>query len=239
MSRQQQDLLQKGEDAYSKQQYNLAIDTLSQFLAQSSDRPEAARAYYIRAMSQAQSGRRGMAYSDLRDCLRFDQSSETYWRALVVQGTLYFEDGRWTDAVAALTDALARMPKSAPPRETVVQRLALSYERSGQWNLSRSLYQQLIDEYPSSGYVDGARRRLELNATAYSVQCGAYADPQKAEIQRTSLQRQGLNVWVRRDQRARATLYSVLVGKFETYDEAQRALQQVRKHVADAVIWPG
>lgn len=238
LTRQQQELLHVGEESYSKQQFNQAIESLSQFLAQAPERPEAARAYYIRAMSQAQSGRRGMAYSDLRDCLRIQNSGDTYWRALVVLGTLYYEDSRWSDAVTAFSDALGRMPK-APPRDTVLYRLAVAYERSGQWAYSRSTFQELVDSSPGSSFVDAARRRLELNASAYSIQCGAFADPQKADVQKIELQRKGMNVWVRRDQRARSTLYTVLVGKFATYDDAQRSLGLVKQQVQDAVIWPG
>jgi len=242
---QQLQLLTEARQAYDQEQFATAAARLSELLDQArpqlqQDKPprELAQALYLRGSSYARLGRRAQALVDLRRCVDLDLDADATWRALVVMGTLHFEDGRWEEAQRVLGQAAERMP-SGPAMQVVLYRRAVSLERSGRWPEARRAFQVLVDRFPGAGQlVDAARRRLELNASGYAIQCGVFAQPQNADNLMAELRRKGWETRIRRETREGRTLHVVLVGHYPTYEEALQQLELVRKIQPQAVLWP-
>jgi len=237
LTAQQRQWLTEGHAAYERKQYRVAVERLTRFLTQVEGKPEVASALYIRGQSYALTGLRRQAYSDLQAAVQSGGDADVVWRAQVVLGTLYFEDGRWDAAAANLRAALARMP-TGPPMDKLLWRLGLSLERSGRWEEAREAFAQIPRRVPGSQLVGGAERRLQLNAEHFAVQCGVFVERGNAEALRSSLAKSGFPASVRREPRPEGSRYVVLVGKYTAYEEAVRQLGAVRRQVPQAVLWP-
>lgn len=242
ISESQQRFLDEGRAAYDKEQYNQAVERLTVFLSQVREGPEVAQALYLRGASQARAGRRAEALSDLNAAVgRPDADADTQWRAYVVIGTIYFEDGRWEPARQAYSAAAARMT-SEPPKQLVLFRMGVCYERVGRWADARRTFADLVAQFPKTGPTpnvsEAAERRVELGADCFAVQCGAFSQEQNAQNKATELGRRGFAPYIRKEPRGSGTVYVVLVGRFSDYNDAMRQLASVRQFVADAVLWP-
>lgn len=237
LTEQQRLWLARGQESYAREDYAHAIDWLTRFLAEVQEGPEVGQALYVRGLSNAQAGRRTQAYSDLRRCAALGSNVDTGWRVHVVLGTLHFEDHQWDRAAEHWRAAAECMP-AAPPKDTVLYRLGLCYERTGRWEAARQRYQEIADGFAGGQYADAARRRLLLKADHFAVQCGAFREEKNAENLRSSLRSKGLSPYIRRELRGRTPLHIVLIGRYETYEEAQRQLAAVRELVPDAILWP-
>jgi tetratricopeptide (TPR) repeat protein len=238
---QQRALLDEARAAYDQQRYPVAISKLDAFLGQVKDHPAAGDAYYLRGLSQARSGQRASAYADLRSCVTVSDDSETVWRAYMLLGTMYFEDERWDDGLQALRAAAERMPDRAP-KDTVLARLAMCFERTGRWVEARERYAQIAQRYPSGPYGDWARRRQLLKPDHFAVQCGAFSQSRNADTLVAGLKSRGFPAQVRSEPRERGTMQVVLLGRYASYEEARSALESLRVSasdlVRDPVIWP-
>lgn len=160
ISAQQRTLLEDGESAYRRQQFTQASDTLTRFVSGVSVGQEGyERAYYLRGMSYAQSGRRNQAYRDLETCVRTGQDPDVIWKAYVSLGTLRFADEQWPAAALAYRAAADRMP-DAPPKDTVLYRLAISYERMGRPSQAELPLREVIEKFPDSASGRSARQKL-------------------------------------------------------------------------------
>jgi tetratricopeptide (TPR) repeat protein len=237
LTAQQKTWLAEGQERYEHEDYAQAIDKLNRFLGEVREGPEYAQALYLRGMSNAKAGRRAQAYADLHSCVAIPSDAEAVWRAYVVLGTLYFEDRQWEPAAQSLRAAAERM-SAEPPKDAVLYRLGLCYERTGRWPEARALYAEVAGSYPGGGYAQGAWRRWQLNADYFAVQCGVFRVEDNAETLRANLKRKGLEAYVSRAVQGHTTLYVVLVGRYVDYDQALSHLAMVRQFVADAVLWP-
>lgn len=244
LTSQQLQLLTEGRQAYNQEQFATAAARLSELLEQArpqlqQDKPprELAQALYLRGSCYARLGRRAQALADLRRCVEMGTDADATWRALVVIGTLHYEDGRWEEAQRELAQAVERMP-AGPTMQVVLYRQGVCLERVGRWSEARRVFQRLVERFPTGGNVEAARRRLKLNASGYAIQCGVFAQLQNADNLMADLRRKGWETRILREMREGRTLHVVLVGHYPTYEEALRQLEQVRKIQPQAVLWP-
>jgi tetratricopeptide (TPR) repeat protein len=237
LSDQQRLCLTSGEQAFQAKQYDAARQRLTQFLNEVHDRPEVARALYVRGMASAVSGHRADAYTDLQRAARETNDPQLTWQPHVVLGVLYFEDEHWLAAAQVLTQAMARMP-SAPPLDAVLFRLAMCYERLGRWDDALPPCRRIVSELPHSPYADDATRRLQLRATCFAVQCGVFTRAENASALVARLGQVGFKPYVRQEPRGGNTYQVVLEGRFSSYAQALQALAHVKGYVPEAVLWP-
>jgi tetratricopeptide (TPR) repeat protein len=232
---QQMTLLADGQRAYAQGQYTLAVRQLTRFVNDVPSRGETAQALYVRALSHTKLQHRGPAYTDLQRALDLPANNETQWRVHALLGSLYFDDGHWETAHRHYAAAAAGMP-AAPPLDMVLYRHGQCLERLGRWSEARSAFNRAARQFPNTECGRLARRRLELQASCFAIQCGSFGDQANAGKLAARLQASGLSAWVRQDPgRGR---FVVLVGRYPTYADAKQALGQVRGQVSDAVIWP-
>jgi tetratricopeptide (TPR) repeat protein len=233
----QRALLADGERAYREKQYDAAVQQLSTFLDEVHDRPEVARALYVRGMARALSGKRAWGQADLERAARATTDPQLLWQPHAALGTLYFEDENWEAAARAFSQALEHMP-AAPPQDALLFRLGLCYERTGRWSAALGPYRRIMTQFPSGPYAEGAERRSQLGADHFAVQCGMFASMDNANDLVAQLRKQGLRAYVQPEPRKGNTYYVVLEGRYSSYREANQALARVRAYVPQAVLWP-
>jgi tetratricopeptide (TPR) repeat protein len=229
--------LLEGERAFCNKDYQQAVDRLSRFLDENANRPEAARARYVRGMALALVGDRTRAYRDLEQAARSSADPQLTWQPDAVLGVLLFEDEQWDDAARALRRATDQMSAIAP-KDALLFRIGLCCERTGRWSAAPVAYRQIVSEFPRGTYRTAAARRLSLNADHFAVQCGAFSDRRNAERLVAELTKQGLDARTRPEQRPDGVYHVVVVGRYATYGEATAALARVKGYVDTAVLWP-
>jgi tetratricopeptide (TPR) repeat protein len=239
LTREHRELLRDGEDEYARQRYSVAVTVLDRFLEKAPrEAPEWARGLYVRGMSAAQAGNRPQAYKDLRQCVAVAKDRELVWKSYVTLGTLYYEDENWDQAMVNLRAAASRMSPQVP-KDAVLFRLGQSFERLGRLAEAQQIYAQLQREFPRSAYRPEAGRKVERASSQwFAVQAGSFANPANAQRRVNELRGLNLDAYVRAETEGRAPRHVVLVGRYASRADAERQLQQVRRHVRDAVIWP-
>jgi outer membrane protein assembly factor BamD (BamD/ComL family) len=233
----QKALLAEGERTYHDKQYEAAAQQLSTFLDEVHNRPEVARALYVRGMARALTGKRAWAYADLERAARETTDPQLLWQPSAALGTLYFEDENWDAAARAFNQAIERMP-AASPQDALLFRLGLCCERTGRWSAAAAPYRRIAAQFPTGVYAEGAQRRLQLNADHFAVQCGVFSQMDNANQLVAQLRKQGLRTYVQPEQRKDGACYVVLEGRYGGYPEANQALARVRGYVPQAVLWP-
>jgi tetratricopeptide (TPR) repeat protein len=188
-------------------------------------------------MSYARSDQRAAARSDLVRCIENAEDQDIQWRAYTVLGTLDFEDRQWARAARSYAAAARTAPKK-PPTGILLYRLGLCLERCGRWKAAREPYERIVSEFPTGGAGHDARRRLQINADYFAVQCGVFASLKNAQNLVTDLERQGLRARIRREPRNDVLMHVVLVGQYTDYDQALHELARIKGYIPNAVLWP-
>lgn len=230
-------LLAGGEQAYRDKQYEAAAQQLSTFLDEVRNRPEVARALYVRGMARALAGKRAWAQADLERAARETTDPQLLWQPAAALGTLHFEDENWDAAARAFSQAIERMPP-APPQDALLFRVGLCCERTGRWSAASTPYRRIVAQFPSGVYAEAAQRRLQINADHFAVQCGVFASMENANQLVGQLRKQNLRTYVQPEQRKGAACYVVLEGRYGSFREANQGLARVRGYVPQAVLWP-
>lgn len=236
-NRQEHALLLAGEQAYEGEDYGGAVRKLTRYMDASPHRDGAARALYVRGMSQARLGRRDAAYTDLKQAVDLAPDADLRWRAGAVLGTLYYEDHAWEAAARQFGDALRYMPAETPA-DDILWRLGVSYERSGNWSLAVEPFRQLAERFPQSRLADDARRRVEIRAGHFAIQAGVFRTRKSADNLVLQLKDKGLPAYVQIEPRDGNQMNIVLVGRYQRYEAAYEQLAAVRRFIPDAIVWP-
>lgn len=233
----QQATLEAGIKAHQQQNYTASVERLTAFLAEVKGKPESSRAAYVRGMSYAALNKRPEAFADLRLATQPPADPDAVWRAYKVLSDLHFEDGNYDAALRMAAAAVGGMPNK-PPRDAMLYRQGVCYERLGRWDDSRRPFQQVAEQFPDTTYGRAGKRRLTLNARHFAVQCGSFANIRNADALRTRLAQAGFQTYTRQEPRGATTVNVVLVGRYTSFNEALSQLTAVRRHVSDAVLWP-
>ncbi len=230
--------LTSAEQAYCARDYGGAVSQTTEYLQRNANGAGAARAFYVRGLAAAPPGRRSQAYTDLQRAARDHSDPQLTWQPLAALGVLYFEDESFDYAAQMLRAAATAMP-NASPKDAVLYRLGMAYERAGRWAAARGPFAQLARELPGGHYARLAERRLALRADHFAVQFGAFSRAENAQEMAGQLAQYGLRTQVSAEPRNGTTYYVVLEGRYRDFAEATRGLARVKGYVADAVLWPG
>lgn len=236
-TQEQQMRLDAGQQAYRSRQYEPAIRELTAFLQNARDDPAIAEASYVRGMSHARLSRRAEAYADLRRAATRADDKDVRWRANVALGSMHYDDGDWSGAVAAYTTAVPLMPVAAP-LDVVLYRTAQCYQRLGRPSASLDYWRRVGALFPRSELAESAARALASQASEFMIQCGVFGQTRNAENLAASLRKAGFPTVIRPETRGGKAAGVVYVGPFRTYSEAEANVRRVRQYVADASVWP-
>ena len=233
----QQEMLDAGIKAHQQQNYTASVERLTAFLSEVKGKPESSRAAYVRGMSYASLNKRAEAYADLQLATQPPADPDAVWRAYKVLSDLRFEDGNYEAALRMAAAAVGGMP-NAPPKDAMLYRQGVCYERLGRWDDARRPFQLVSEQFPDTTYGRAGQRRLALNARHFAIQCGSFANVRNADALRSRLAQAGFPTYTRQEPRGATTVNVVLVGRYTSFNEALSQLTAVRRHVSDAVLWP-
>lgn len=120
----------------------------------------AAEAYYLRSKINAETSNKAAAKRDATQCIQLAQDKELKAKASAMAGTLCFESGDDSSAVAYFSDAMKGLPEK-PPADLVRFRYGVCLQRLGRWDEARRQFGIILQRYPSSDLAEHAKRMYE------------------------------------------------------------------------------
>ncbi|MBN1344941.1 MAG: tetratricopeptide repeat protein [Phycisphaerae bacterium] len=220
--------LADGAHQYELAKYGEASTTLTRFIDQNADAPEAGEAQYIRGLCELKLRRRTEAQRDFEAAVSKTPRAEVKTRSQAALAVMAYDDGNWDRAIRYYQEAI---PWLSDVREydDHLLRFALCQQRMGNWEQSAHLLARILHEYPKGSAAKTAKYLLGWNRPYFTIQCHALSDAQNAAKEVARLRSLGLLADQQLDTRDGRALYLIQVGKFPTYDEALRELQRIRR----------
>jgi tetratricopeptide (TPR) repeat protein len=233
-----QEKLKAAEHDYRSRDYRAATTKLDDVLRVYPEYKQSAEAYYLRAECRIATNNKLGAASDLKKCISLSNDPVLASDARASAGTLAFEAGNFSEAVAYYEEALKKA-KETPPTDQIRYNDGVALMRLGDWRRARVQFGMVSQRYPSSPLAANARDKFEWPFDYFVIQCGVFRDKAAANKQSGHLQGTGLATRVESRQRSGETIYMVCVGSYPKYDLAVDALRSIKGKCAAAVIVPG
>ena len=222
---------------YETGQYAQAACRLAPVITEHPNAAEIAEAYYVRALCRLQSGDPSEAKADLLAGLQRSRRAELTARIKACLGNLAYEQGRHDIASSYYAGAVEELP-DRHPKDLILYRYGVCLQRDGQWTKARRTLRKIPVAFPKSPIASEARRKAQWPNDYYILQCGVFADQSNARRLVDKLRGRSLTAEYVPDCAAGATRYVVRVGRYKTYDCAQKGLEAVKRVQDDAIIIP-
>ena len=215
------------------------------------DSDGASEVFYLRALTRLRLGEPDAAEEDFRSAISKPvRRREVEAMARIGLANLAYERrfvGSAEKQAASRRLALEHYGKALellddrPPKAAVLYRLAVIEQELGDWEQARRHLSRIfrlihnVEPFKKSTLEQPALRRFR--ATCFFIQAGVFKTRQNARRLLAKLRQAKLPARIEYAQTS-PLLYSVRVGRYNTYAQALQHLPQVRRFVADAVIGP-
>lgn len=229
--------LREARSSYERGDYAAADRQLDEVIRDYPTYSQTAEAYYLRALCHAARSNMGPAGEDAKLCIAKSSDPMLTAKAHAMVGAVLFDQGNAEAAVSHYAKALPNLPKESQ-NDLVYYRYGICLQRVGRWQEAKSQFMTLLKEHRGSSLAEHARRLHDWSHAYFAIQCGAFRDRDRAETLARELGRSRLSVSVEPRATTGETLYSVLAGRYATYEEARRALPTIRRRAGGALIVP-
>ena len=196
-----------------------------------------AEAFYMRGQCRLMAGKREEARRDFQAASRLAHDKDLLARIEAQLGNMAFDDVWYDRACEHYARALEHLP-GEPPTDRVLYQYGVALQRSRRFAQARQVFAKVDSQYPASEFASAARGKQDWNGKYYAVQCGAYDRIDLARKAAARLRKSGINAIVFPIRRNGRTRHVIRVGRFQTYREVSRKLEQVRHVQPDAFIVP-
>jgi tetratricopeptide (TPR) repeat protein len=234
VSRQGRILLRESQNSLVRQDYKDTIAKADRFLREYGGTREAGRAYYLRGKAKQSLSNTTGAETDLREAVSRSDNSDVRANARLALGQMAFDSGQMQQAEELYRDAVADTEVGKPPGDHAHYRLGCVLQRRGLWHKAELEFRQVIEYFANTELARRSSRRV--NATAWTVQAGAFNNEVRAASLVKKLRTAGLAPDVKPVLGKAGPLFIVVVNRYGTYQQAAKALNSVRKHQADAFV---
>jgi tetratricopeptide (TPR) repeat protein len=230
-------LLLQANQAYRTADFVGAERNSDQYLSAAGSGPNAAEAYYIRALSKIRRNQRSAARTDLNEGLSRQPHPDVRGRINAQLGHLSFDDQQYSLARSYYSAALKDLPPRSPS-DDVLYHLAVAYQRDGQFQKAKPLFEQLVARFPASEWTPKARNKSQWTNPFFTIQCGAFVSRAAAQRSVSRLRSRGVDAALVSTGAPSSRHQLVCAGRYRTYNEAAGALHRIRRIQRDAFIVP-
>jgi tetratricopeptide (TPR) repeat protein len=217
-----------------RRDYAGTIEKANRFLLEFGGTREAGRAYYLRGKAKLSLSRTTEAKMDLQDAVSRSGNADVRANARLALGQMAFDNGQMVLAEDLYRKAVADIEVGKPPGDHARYRLGCVLQRRGLWSQAELEFRQVVEYFANTELARRSSRRV--NATAWTVQAGAFGSRARAAVLVKKLRAGGLAPDIRPVLGKSGPLYIVVVNRYGTYQQAARALNSVKRHQADAFV---
>lgn len=227
-------LLQDGKDAYRRGDDEAVVARMGAFLNQYADSSPADQAYYYRGRAKYRLGNLEGAEADMAEALARTTDSGLRASAMIVLGDAAYDTEKMALAEQRYLLALRDVPRGGRDGQYAMFRLGCAMQRQGKWAEADRRFDRLIYVFPKSPLA--APSKQKVRSVAWTVRVGVYRKRADAERSAAKLRARKSAAAVRPVRRDGQLLFVVQVGRYQTYEEAAGALENVRGLQPDAFI---
>jgi len=227
-------LLVDAQDGLLRRDYRVAVSRTDRFLSEYGGTYEAGRAYYIRGKAKLAIGDTAGARQDLTEAVDHSGNDDVRANARLALGGIAFDAGDMPLAEELYRAAVGDVEVGKSPRDHGHYRLGCVLQRMSRWRDAELQFRQVIEYFPNTELAKRSQRRV--NATAWTVQAGAFTVKARAAALARKLRGRGLAADVIPVLSGRGPLFVVAVGRFKTYEQVLKSLSGVKKHQAGAFV---
>jgi len=227
-------LLAESQNSLVRRDYNDTIQKTDKFLREFGKTREAGRAYYLRGKAKLAISRTAEAASDLQEAVDRSPNADVRANARLALGQLAFDDGRMMQAEKLYRDAIEDIEVGRPPGDHAHYRLGCVLQRRGLWSQAELEFRRVVEYFANTELARRSSRRV--NATAWTVQAGAFGDQARAAMLVRKLRGVGFAPDIKPVLGKSGPLFIVVVNRYGTYQQAAAALRSVKTHQADAFV---
>ncbi|MBI3990710.1 MAG: tetratricopeptide repeat protein [Candidatus Omnitrophica bacterium] len=192
---------------------------------------------YLRGRSYLKLGEFEKARADFGEIISRYRRSEILDRVMLSMADAYFEEGNTQAAMEGYEKVIRDFPPSRILNIALFQ-LAKCYLHKGKWQNGKDALKELTLTYPSSFEGQQANAILKNNEFFFTIQVGSYKYEVNANEAKDALKKKGYNAYISKGIIEGRELYRVRVGKFDTFNEAQKIQEKLRKEGLVCVIFP-
>ena len=227
-------LLAEAQNSLVRRDYSDTIAKTDRFLREYGGTREAGRAYYLRGKARLSLSNTAGAKSDLQEAVNRSGNGDVRANARLALGQLAFDSGQMLLAEELYRDAITDIEVGKPPGDHAHYRLGCVLQRRGMWRKAELEFRLVAEYFANTELARRSSRRA--NATAWTVQAGAFANESRSASLVKKLRAGGLLPDVRAVLGKSGPLFVVVVNRYETYQQAVKALSGVKKYQADAFV---
>ncbi len=176
-------LLSESQNSLERRDYKDTIEKTDRFLREFGSTREAGRAYYLRGKAKLSLSQVTQAQSDLREAVGRSPNADVRANARLALGQLAFDNGQMLQAEELYRDAVADIEVGTPPSDHARYRLGCVLQRRGLWSQAELEFRKVIEYFANTELARRSSRRV--NATAWTVQAGAFGSQSRAPIKNT------------------------------------------------------
>lgn len=197
--------------------------------------PHVAEAYYVRGLVRLKDRKPGQAQSDFARALELAKRDDLKANCRVCLGSIAYENHDWARAYDYYCRAVDKLPHLTPT-DWVYYRLGDAAQKTGKWAGAERYFARLIRYFPNTQAARLAQRRI--NCDAFTIQAGVFGNSANANKQLRLLE--GAAFSPRREYKDLngKQVQAIYIGKYDTFAQASRSLEQVKRVVPDAQIVP-
>lgn len=226
-------LLSDATVAYQAGNDRLVVERMDAFLEAYGNTRHAGRGYYLRGLARYRLKDLPGAKADLAAAEKMGEKGYIL-DAQTALGDVAYECGDMALAAEAFGRALARLEEGKPPADHAHFRLGCILQHQGRWSEADEHFFRVMHYFDGSEMARRARRRAQ--ATAWTVQIGAFEQQANADGAARKLIGQGLPAFVRTVTEDDKLLFLVQVGRYAAYGEAAAGAAELKRHHRDAFV---
>ncbi|MCP4376561.1 MAG: tetratricopeptide repeat protein [bacterium] len=227
-------LLKESQNSLDRGDYPATIAKADKFLREHGSTREAGRAYYLRGKAKLSQSNIDGAKADLQEALSQSGNADVRANASLALGQLAFDSGQMLQAEELYRSAADDIEVGKRPGDHAHYRLGCVLQRRGMWQKAELEFRLVIEYFAGTELARRSSRRV--NATAWTVQAGAFGNQRRSAMLSGKLRTAGFKSDVRTVLGKSGPLFIVVVNKYGTYQQAARALSGVKKYQADAFV---
>ncbi|MDP6046214.1 MAG: SPOR domain-containing protein [Phycisphaerae bacterium] len=227
-------LLAESQNSLVRRDYKDTIEKTDRFLREFGSTREAGRAYYLRGKAKLSLSNVTEAKSDLQEAVNRSPNADVRANSRLALGQLAFDNGRMVLAEELYRDAIADIEVGKPPGDHARYRLGCVLQRRGLWSQAELEFRQVVEYFANTELARRSSRRV--NATAWTVQAGAFGSQSRAALLVRKLRSVGFAPDIKHVLGKSGPLFVVVVNRYETHKQAAMALRSVKRQQADAFV---
>jgi len=234
LSLQAKALLHAGNEAYKQGDYQTTVAKMDAFVQEVGRSRRSGEGYYLRGQAKLKLNDAHGARVDFGKAAERTADRQIRAHSLNALGDMAWDEDDMDQAARCYTGALESTDRGGRPGDHSHYRLGCVLQRQGRWRDADVQFSSL--DYFFRGSQLAMRAAKRVHCRAWAVQAGAFSQKSRADMVAKELRRAKLPAEVEPTMEREKVLFIVRVGRYTAYDQAARALADVRQHVEDAFV---